>query len=314
MKIEKIGKRGVFFTFGEGDSPFEFSTSVYLINAKEKVFLCDTHTGPKSMDIIKEYISANGWSSKELIVFNSHSDWDHVWGNCAFGGVTIIGHEKTKNRMRERGSYDLERLRRFRNGEVELMLPNLTFAESIEFEEEGIEFVYAPGHTVDSSICIDNEDSVIFAGDLIEYPLPLLNHYDLQGYLQSLEAIRDRSAEVILSAHSGIVSKELLGNSIDYIRDLIDSGIEMSADERDEEWQDSHFYNVKNIMFQRYVDAVKQLMGDKFDHKHFIKEFWNSVDPEYNNTDMESTYFHNTDYKTLEAAIKSCMAKLCDKQ
>ncbi|KUO73025.1 MAG: hypothetical protein APF77_20335 [Clostridia bacterium BRH_c25] len=224
MKIERIGSRGVCFTYEDGDAPMGGNISVYLINTEKRIFLCDTHTGPKSMDIVKKYINDNGWGSKELIIFNSHSDWDHIWGNCAFGDATIIGHEKTKERMQERGRYDVERMSRFHNGEIELKQPNLTFESILGFEEDEIEFIYAPGHTIDSSMCFDRKDSVVFAGDLLEHPLPFLNHHDLRAYLHSMEIINSYSAEVILSAHSGIVNEDLLKGNIDYVRCLLDQG------------------------------------------------------------------------------------------
>ncbi|MCO5387088.1 MAG: hypothetical protein NHB14_16405 [Desulfosporosinus sp.] len=47
------------------------------------------------MNTIKEYL-LNQIVSKELLVFNSHSDWDHIWGNCVFESAEVIGHEKAK--------------------------------------------------------------------------------------------------------------------------------------------------------------------------------------------------------------------------
>lgn len=234
MKIERIGSRGVFFTFGEGDAPFEYSTSVYLINAGKRLFLCDTHTGPKSMETVKKYITDNGWGDKELIIFNSHADWDHIWGNCAFEASTIVSHIKTKKRIEEEGAYDLEKMSRFHNGTIELKLPNLTFDSALSYEEDEVEFIYAPGHTEDSSICYDRKDSVLFVGDMIEAPHPLVSFHDLQSYLHSLEKIKNYSAEIILSAHSGIVSQELLKGNTDYIKGLIRQG-DGKAIELDEE-------------------------------------------------------------------------------
>lgn len=309
MKIDKIGSRGVFFTYEDGDAPISGNTSIYLINSEKRVFICDTHMGPISMKTIKKYLRDNGWDNKEIILFNSHSDWDHIWGNCAFEDVTIISHARARKRMQERGKYDLERLSRFHNGTIELKLPNLTFDSKIRFEEDEIEFIYAPGHTIDSSICLDRRDSVVFTGDLIEYPLPIFNHYDMQAYLNTLESIRSCSAEIILSAHSGIVNERLLRDNIDYIKGLLRLDTELSC-QKDEEWQSVHSYNVKNIMFLRYMDIVKQKSGDRFDHKSFKKDFWSFVDAGYDNLDMEYSYFTNTEYDKLEETLISYISKL----
>jgi len=221
MIIEKIGIRGTVFTFQEGDSAFSQDTSVYLIDAGEKLFLCDTHVGPKSMEVVKEHIDTQGLREKEIIVFNSHSDWDHIWGNCAFPDSTIIAHESCRQRIEERGEYDLEKYEgKFHDGTFKLKLPNLTFDNRLKFEEHDIEFIYAPGHTVDSAICYDRKDSVLFVGDLVEYPNPYLNYDDLGAYIKSLEYIKSLGAKIILCGHSGKVDENLINENIAFITEL----------------------------------------------------------------------------------------------
>lgn len=247
MKIERIGSRGVFFTFEKGDSPFEYDTSVYLINTGKRLFLCDTHTGPKSMETVKKYIKDNGWSDKELIIFNSHADWDHIWGNCAFGDAAIVSHVKARERIEKEGIHDLEKMSRFHNGIIELKLPNLTFDSTLAYVEDGIEFMYAPGHTADSSICFDRKDSVVFVGDLIEAPLPYISCSNLQEYMHSLGIIENCSAKTILSAHSGTVNEELLRGNTDYIKWLAFPETVKFIEQQDEDWQTIHKHNIKNI-------------------------------------------------------------------
>lgn len=219
MKVERIAKRGTLFTFQEGDSLFSQDTCVYLINTGEKLFLCDTHVGPKSMAVVKDYINAEGLGNKEVIVFNSHSDWDHIWGNCAFPDSIIIAHDSCKRRIAEDGEKALERFKgKYHDGSFGLKLPNLTFDSRLSFEDCGIEFIYAPGHTVDSAICYDREDSVLFVGDLVEYPEPYLQYENLQVYIKSLEYIKSIKADIVISGHSGIVNEDLINENINYIK------------------------------------------------------------------------------------------------
>lgn len=218
MVIEKIGKRGVLFTFQEGDSAFSQDTCVYLIDSGDKLFLCDTHVGPKSMETVKAYINEQGLGSKEIIVFNSHGDWDHIWGNCAFPNSIIIAHESCRKRLMESGEKDLEKFKdKFHDGSFGLKLPNLTFDSRLSFEDYGIEFIYAPGHTVDSAICYDKKDSVLFVGDLVEYPEPYLQYEDLETYIKSLEYIKSIKAETFISGHSGVVYEDLINENISFI-------------------------------------------------------------------------------------------------
>lgn len=48
--------------------------------------------GPRPMEPVKRHIQTHRLQM-EIVVFNSHVDWDHVWGNCDFPGHLIIGYE-----------------------------------------------------------------------------------------------------------------------------------------------------------------------------------------------------------------------------
>ncbi|MGE5679055.1 MAG: MBL fold metallo-hydrolase [Pseudomonadota bacterium] len=304
MKLEKIGRRGVLFNFGEGDAAFNFPTSVYMINSNRRLFLCDTHIGPKSMDAVKKYISDNKLGHKELFIFNTHVDADHIWGNCAFENAVVIASIKAEERLRERGIFDYERLTRFHNGNVQLRFPDITFDGKLAFAEDGIEFAYAPGHTADSSICIDKKDSVVFAGDLLEYPMPAVNHHDVEGFLNSLKLIEGYKTETVISSHSGIISKALLQDSICYLRGLIDHGAAIPVGQRDAEWMEGHRYNTKNLMYLRHEKKIREKLGSSFDYASFKRDFWRFVDPGYGDMGREFEYFGALDYDALDALLQ----------
>ncbi len=263
MLIREIGARGVIFTY-------EDDISVYLIKGDHNLVLCDTHLGPLSMKVIKDYLVTR-ILPQELLVFNSHSDWDHIWGNCAFEGAKIIGHETTKTRLQEIGQFELNRLRKFHNGEIELKYPNLTFSERLALEDEKVEFIHAPGHTIDSSLCFDRRDSVLFVGDLVEFPIPYLDYYDLNAFIKTLELIKHFPAEVKLSAHSGIVNEDLIERNLSYIKriqlsqpiepEMIGSSAEV------------HQYNLNNRLLLKYEPLIRERFGKNFDYPTYKSNF-----------------------------------------
>ncbi|AFM39504.1 Zn-dependent hydrolase, glyoxylase [Desulfosporosinus acidiphilus SJ4] len=263
MIIQEIGQRGVIFTFDD-------EISVYLIKGDHYHVLCDTHLGPASMNAVKDYLPYR-LRPKELLVFNSHSDWDHIWGNCAFEDALIIGHETTRTRMLEIGNFELNRLKKFHNGRIELKYPNLTFQEKLTLADEGIEFIYAPGHTIDSSLCFDQRDSVLFVGDLVEFPIPYLDYYDLHAFVQTLEYIRNFPARTKLSAHSGIVADDLIERNLAYIekiqqgqsvpRDMIGPSVEV------------HQYNLNNLLLLKYEPLIRKKFGPNFDYSAYKSNF-----------------------------------------
>lgn len=299
MDIRKVGKRGVLFNYEEGDCPIGGGTSVYLINTKNKLFLCDTHMGAKSMDVVKEYINDNNLDSKELIIFNSHSDWDHIWGNCAFESESIIGHVKCRELMQETAGFTLDKLGKYKNGDVELKYPDITFENKLSFNEEGIEFIYAPGHTQCSAICYDKIDGVVFVGDLVEEPYPVLNYGDWNTYIKSLEYIKSLNADIIVTSHSQIVEEDVVNDNIKYISDFIkcykssDTSI-LANQEIERDYNRS--MNVK--LMQQYEQIIKKKLGEQFDYKKYKKDFWSIIGLKYEDLDKE--YIHTQKLKPKE--------------
>ncbi len=71
MRIRTVGRRGVLFTFQDGDSPMGGETSVYLIEGGDRFYLCDTFLGSRFMNVVKDRIKES--PRKDLVIFNSHS-------------------------------------------------------------------------------------------------------------------------------------------------------------------------------------------------------------------------------------------------
>ncbi|MEG6586764.1 MBL fold metallo-hydrolase [Dendrosporobacter sp. 1207_IL3150] len=281
--VNKIG-RGMLFTF-------EDDITIYLIQSCNRWFLCDTHLGPLSMEYIKKYISQKP-NVNDIVVFNTHSDWDHIWGNCAFKDKLIIGHETCRRRISEIGAYELEILNDHHKGNIELVLPKLTFNDRLIFEEDDIEFIYAPGHTIDSSICFDRKDSVLFVGDLVEYPIPYLDYHDLEVYIKTLEFIKSFSAKLKVSSHSGIIDNVIIDSNIAYIRGILE-GTYIDPNEY-QGCVDVHNFNINNRLFLKYENIVRNKLKTNFNYAEFRRNFGSLKEAKYGD---------------LEKALELCLAQ-----
>jgi glyoxylase-like metal-dependent hydrolase (beta-lactamase superfamily II) len=301
MKIEKIGSRGTMFTF-EGQESALGEYTIYLINGNNRLYLCDTHLGPKSMDPIKEYLRSQGLD-KPLVIFLSHSDWDHVWGVCAFDNPLVAAHEICARNIIERGPLELQRYSSYQNGEIRLVPPNLTFDSRMFFADDGVEFIYSPGHTVDSAICYDHRDLVLYAGDLVEKPLPAIGWHDLENYIDTLEFLAETPAQVVITSHSGIVTREDIEDNLDYIRECQEI-VEKEPDGDD----DDADYLRKLYTLLLYEDAIAQTLGGDFDYLSLQRQLWHSLDMDY--LSSESALLRNVDYEELKLALESYMAGL----
>jgi cyclase len=259
LNIKSLSSLTRILTFDDG-------ISLVLILGDQFVFLCDTHLGPESMYKVMDYLK-DKLDNKKLIIFNSHSDWDHIWGNCAFPDAIIISHTSCRIRIKERGEFDLNRMSSLVRGKVTLLLPNLTFERRLIFNDEGVEFIYAPGHTIDSSICFNRKEGILYLGDLVENPIPYLDYEDLEVYLKTLDMLKNLPADIIVSAHSGIITRNLVNSNIRYIRMVMEG---VPVDTRTfGEYRSVHQINQNTLMMFRFEKLTRDVLKERFNFGNF---------------------------------------------
>jgi glyoxylase-like metal-dependent hydrolase (beta-lactamase superfamily II) len=225
MEYSRVGSRGHLFTWME-----PYHTNVYVIDGPRHIFVVDTFLGPDPMDEMKAKLVQEGVEGKPFVVFNTHADYDHFWGNQSFEGSLIVAQESTLRRIRTQGEEGLRENRGQMMGEVRLTPPNLLFRKKITFVEDRVEFFYTPGHTGDSSSCYDTVDRTLLPGDNLEVPYPYVNLLNLKEYTQSLEEYLKLEARVIIPGHDPPQSDgELLGQNLNYIRNVASGHIDISA-------------------------------------------------------------------------------------
>lgn len=297
MLVEKIGNRGTIFTFEGKECPMGGGDSIFLVEGKDRVYLCDTHLGPKSMAPVQEYLKEQAVTDKKLVIFFSHFHWDHIWGACAFPGATVVAHTLCREHIAQRGPLQLRKNKQYANGAVELVLPRLTFDSRLIYNDDEVELIYTPGHTVDSAVFYDRQDRVLYVGDLVEKPRPMVMWHDLETYLETLELIDNLGAKVFVSAHSGIVSAADIAENSRFIRQYPT----MPTEGEDNLLQ--KFYLL--LMFE---DAIQQAMGDDFDYTAFHREFWGSLDMDY--LLPFTALLKAISYDDLKTALESYMVQL----
>ena len=225
MKFEKVGNRGLLFSFED-----PYLTNVHVILGIDHVFVLDTFLGNDSMERVLSIITEQGHEGKQIIVFNSHADYDHYWGNGAFKDATIVGHEQCKTRILAEGEASLVKHADHQRGEIELIPPNRTFQETLRFEEEGVKFFHTPGHTLDSASCYDRVDKVLFVGDNVESPFPYLNHVNFDQYIRTLKSYLKVDWKYIVAGHDPLMKKpDLIKQNIDYLQKFRDWKLDLDS-------------------------------------------------------------------------------------
>ena len=213
--------------------------------------------------------------------------------------------------MQESGGYTLDVLAKYQNGTVELKYPNVTFDNKLSFKGEGIEFIYAPGHTECSSICYDKRDSVVFVGDLVEEPYPVLNYGEWNTYVKSLEFIKSLNANFIVTSHSEIVDKSVVEQNIKYLKDFIRCHELSNTSAINDKGILSNYNRSVNVkLILEFEKIIKKRLGDKFEYKSYKREFWSLFDIKYEDLDNEYIYKQNIELEELKQAYENYIEKL----
>jgi len=241
LRKEQVSARCILFSF---DSPFR--TNSFFLNGDKHVFLCDTFLGMEPMEQMKEYLAASQLSSKPVVVFNSHGDFDHYWGNGSFKSSMILSHELCRLRIEKESEAALVTHRDDRQGRVEIVPPNTVFSERILFAEDGVEFYHTPGHTLDSASCFDHRDKVLFVGDNVEFPFPQINELNSRQYVATLEEYLRRNPVAIVSGHDDVMLNDsLLRKNLDYVKNFQTLSVKIAS--LDRKSKIAHFMNLNTI-------------------------------------------------------------------
>ena len=216
MENIKISKNCNAFIYNNIES---YTTNVFLIEKRSKIFLIDTFCGPDSMMPIKKILECE-YNNKEVIVINTHFHWDHVWGNSSFKENIIISHELCRELLDKYWEDQLKKNEKYILGNIEKYLPNLTFKENMNFHNEGIEIFYSPGHTVDSISIFDHDEKILYVGDNLEKPIIYVENNDIKTYIKTLKKYLDYKPEKIIASHTLNLTEENINQTIKYLNDL----------------------------------------------------------------------------------------------
>ena len=203
--MQKINSNIFLFKFPLEIEDFSGDTNVFVVGGKKFVFVLDTSSKPSEMVEVKEFMQQK-YASHKIVIFNSHSDFDHFGGNIAFKNEIIISTEQCKINIA--------------NQQIEKdALPNITFEKRLHFPNEKVTFFASPGHTQDSASCYFEEDKFLFCGDNVENPHPYYKDELIKKHIKTLETYKEYDFKIIAFGHGDMeYNSELLNKNIDYLK------------------------------------------------------------------------------------------------
>lgn len=208
----------------------------FIIVTERFVLLVDTVINPQTAAQMLAWARPHLERGRQLLIINTHADYDHCWGNQLFAGETavhpapIIGSHlsSAKFQMPETKDYlaKMKELEPEIFGELVFTPPTLLISH--EFVIDGgdltVKLLPTPGHTDDHYSLYLPEINTVLAADAAEMPYPMARTPDgLPQMRDSLARLAALPAETVLYCHAPVTAgRQLLLDNIAYF-DLVEA-------------------------------------------------------------------------------------------
>ena len=205
------------------DNVYVFTSELYAqVNSGAVIgpdwsVLIDTLAYPEEIAEIKEFVEIRLGTPVRYII-NTHYHADHVLGNAAFPGATVIGHRLARELMGTRARAALRAASEENRSlqDVELVLPGIVMESgtmSLRVGKRTLEILALPGHSPDGLGVLVSEDRVLFSGDAM-MPIPYFVDGDVEELLASLKRIPRLKLENLVQGHGEVILRGEIQNAI----------------------------------------------------------------------------------------------------
>lgn len=189
----------------------EIPVDSFAVITDRFVVILDTLAGRDMMRTVVADLEQDR-GDRQILVVNTHSDWDHVWGNGLFAGphaeqpAPIIGHELVEARMQtaeSRAELEEKRAEDPAYATADWIPPTLALSgpARIEGGDLSLHLLPTPGHKPDHLAIWVPQMRLLFAGDAAEWPFPGVCE-DLSALRASLQLMRALRPETVLYCHA----------------------------------------------------------------------------------------------------------------
>jgi cyclase len=248
LKVANI-KGNVYWTQGGSGG----NTGIIVGNSG--VIVVDTKTTVDSSKDVQAEIAKITPKPVDTIIL-THSDGDHVNGLAAFPlGLTIIAQENCKKEMEASAGT--------RGAAPQDHLPTKTVAKDETMTLDGVRvrlLHWAPAHTSGDLVVYLPDQKIVFGGDLLVTNRPdTLIHVEKNGspagWLENVKGILALDAEVFVTGHGDLMTKDDVRKKLAFIQDRYDKVKEMVA-------QGKSLNDVKTAMGESTAPPVANAQGN----------------------------------------------------
>lgn len=249
----------------------------YAIITRDYVVVCDTLLCPEDMEAVLREVQ-DELAGRQLLVVNSHADWDHTWGNNYFQGrhaAPIIAHASCRERMLAKEAQEgldeyQKRFDCFQH--VVLRPPTLTFNDQLTIEggDLTLQLLHTPGHQRDQVSLWIPELRLLLAFDVAEFPLPSLESEQAAPLmLSSLERLCALQPERVLCGHGKRNSVATLTGNLAYFREIERRARLLLSQMPLPQFKENELKSAPNLLGFSFEEAIATLEGPCEDDKFY---------------------------------------------
>ena len=217
--------RRVFDAAGEYEG---MEVDAYVIVTDRYLIVLDTLLCPEDMATLMQMVQSEQ-AGRQLLVVNSHADWDHAWGNSYFTGehfAPIISHEHGVTRLRsdEARTELADFQKRYPLFQQVVLTPaTLTFTQhfTIHGGDLTIHLLSAPGHHSDHIAAWLPELRLLLAFDAVESPLPIIEQAQATpAMFATLRHFLNLHPQHVLCSHGKTTGIETVRRNLAYLEEI----------------------------------------------------------------------------------------------
>jgi len=220
-----IEVRDGVFAYVQPDGSWCINNTGFLVGRTQVVSIDATSTERRTRALLDAIASVSALPVTTLV--NTHAHLDHTNGNCFFGPVAIVAHERCRAELLEAPLPTAGRppFPQVDWGTLEKAPPTVTFSDTLTLWVDDLRcelrWVGEPAHTTNDITVWLPERSVLFAGDLVfNGGTPFHLGGSIPGARRALEWIRALGPEVIVPGHGDPCGVEVVDDLLAYL-DLV---------------------------------------------------------------------------------------------
>jgi glyoxylase-like metal-dependent hydrolase (beta-lactamase superfamily II) len=202
----------------------------FVVICERYVVIIDTLINPQTAAIMLESVGSYISDGRQLLVVNTHADWDHCWGNQLFVGAEamyaapILATRRCYERFQGPEKFTLIPEMQAKEPDVfsDLVLtpPTVLFDENLVIDggDLSLRLFATPGHQPDHISILIPEISTLLAGDAAELPFPFASSPATLPQLRaSLAHMAALNPAIVLYCHAPVTAgADLLRFNIEY--------------------------------------------------------------------------------------------------